>query len=58
MPKAEPWAGPVMGVEAAEFLPAGGIPESEAGSGKAEGRACPVPGKPAEIPRKAAAPPG
>jgi hypothetical protein len=57
-PEAEPWTGPVMGVDAAEFLPAIAISEAEAGSGKAEGRACPVPGKPAEIPRKAAAPPG
>jgi hypothetical protein len=61
-PKAEPWTGPVMGVEAAEFLSAGGNPEAEAGgglgSGKTEGRACPISGKPAEIPRKATAPPG
>jgi hypothetical protein len=59
-PKAEPWTGPVMGVEAAEFLTDGGSPEAEAGggSGKTEKRVCPVSGKPAEIPRKAAAPPG
>jgi hypothetical protein len=61
-PKAEPWTGPVMGVEAAEFMSAEENFGAEAGcgngSGKTEGRACLVPGKPAEIPRKAAAPPG
>jgi hypothetical protein len=56
--EAEPWTGPVMGVEAAEFLTPGGLPEAEAGLGKTEARVCPVSGKPAKIPRKAAAPPG
>jgi hypothetical protein len=60
--EAEPWTGPVMGVEAAEFLPTGENSGAEAGGGsglgKTEGRACPVPGKPAEIPRQAAGPPG
>jgi hypothetical protein len=55
--KAELWTGPVMGVEAAEFLPTGGSPEAEAGSGNTEGRVCPISGKPAEIPRQAATPP-
>jgi hypothetical protein len=56
---AEEWTGPVMGVEAAEFSPAlarvSPLPwetwETKAG-------VSPVPGKPAEIPRRAAAPPG
>jgi hypothetical protein len=56
--EAEPWTGPVMGVEAAEFLPVGENSEAEAGLGKTAGRACPVSGRPAEIPRKATAPPG
>jgi REP element-mobilizing transposase RayT len=59
---AEEWTGPVMGVEAAEFSP------DEAGGGAevrvspppegTKGGVSPVPGKPAEIPRRAAAPPG
>jgi hypothetical protein len=66
-PKAEPWTGPVMGVEAAEFSPEKAREEECSGeaadkgrprSGKTEGRACPVSGKPAEILRKSASPPG
>jgi hypothetical protein len=57
-PGTEPWTGPVMGVEAAEFLPAVAISEAGGGLGKAGGRACPVSGRPAEIPRQAAGPPG
>jgi REP element-mobilizing transposase RayT len=56
---AEEWTGPVMGVEAAEFSPAlarvSPLPwetwETKAG-------VSPVSGQPAEIPRRAAAPPG
>jgi hypothetical protein len=57
-PKAEPWTGPVMGVEAEEFSPAVASSGAGDGLGKAEGRACPVPRKPAEIPRQAAGLPG
>jgi hypothetical protein len=53
---AEEWTGPVMGVEASEFSPAlarvSPLPwETKAG-------VSPVQGKPAEIPRRAASPPG
>jgi hypothetical protein len=66
-PKAERWTGPVMGVEASEFSPEKAREEAALGeadikgrprSGKTEGRVCPVIGKPAEIPRKSASPPG
>jgi hypothetical protein len=77
-PNAEPWTGPVMGVEAAEFSPEKAREEACLGraadkgrpspitaevkgrprSGKTEAGVCPVLRKPAEIPRKSAAPPG
>jgi REP element-mobilizing transposase RayT len=54
--EAEPWTGPVMGVEAAEFLPTRGSPEAEArggsGSGKPEGRASPSQGNPPKSPAR------
>jgi hypothetical protein len=58
--EAELWTGPVMGVDAAELLSAGGSPEVAGGTspGKTEARVCPVSGKPAEISRKSTAPPG
>jgi hypothetical protein len=57
---AEEWTGPVMGVEAAEFSPAEAVAEVRVSpySREAEGGVSPVPGKPTEIPRRAAAPPG
>jgi hypothetical protein len=66
-PKAEPWTGPVMGVEASEFSPEKAREEACSGgtadkgsprSGKNGGEVCPVLKKPAEIPRKSASPPG
>jgi REP element-mobilizing transposase RayT len=66
-PKAEPWTGPVMGVEAAEFSPDKAREEACSGGAadkdrprfmKTEGGVCPISGKPAETPRKSAAPPG
>jgi hypothetical protein len=66
-PQAEPWTGPVMGVDATEFSPEKAREEACSGkgadkgrprSGKNEGRVCPILVKPAEIPRKSAAPPG
>jgi hypothetical protein len=52
----ELWTGPVVGVEAAEFLPTMETHEDEAVSGsvsgKTEGRACPISGKPDEIPHR------
>jgi hypothetical protein len=66
-PNAEPWTGPVMGVEASEFSPEKAREEATSGVaadkgrprlGKNEGEVCPVLRKPAETPRKSAAPPG
>jgi hypothetical protein len=56
-----------MGVEAAEFSPEKAREEACSGEaadkgrprpGMTEARVCPVIGKPAEIPRKSASPPG
>jgi REP element-mobilizing transposase RayT len=66
-PKAEPWTGPVMGIEASEFSPEKAREEACSGeaadkgrprSGKNEDGVCPVLRKPAETPRKSAAPSG
>jgi hypothetical protein len=56
---AEEWTGPVMGVEASEFSPAEARAEVRVSpySRETEGGVSPVQGKPAEIPRRAAAPP-
>jgi REP element-mobilizing transposase RayT len=58
--EAEKWTGPVMGVEASEFSPAEALAEVRVSplSGETKGGVSPVQGKPAEIPRRAAAPPG
>jgi hypothetical protein len=58
--EAERWTGAVMCVEAAELLPTEGSTEAEGRprSGKTEAGVCPTSGKSAEIPCKAAAPPG
>jgi hypothetical protein len=57
---AEEWTGPVMGVEASEFSPALARAEVRVSPylREAEVGVSPVQGKPAEIPRRAAAPPG
>jgi hypothetical protein len=53
---AEKWDGPVMGVEASEFSSA--VDRVSPLPGETKAGVSPVPGKPAEIPRRAAAPPG